>query len=105
MTTDTFTPTWRRELPDQVTVTLNGTLPDVDPDLPGVQGRVVGRIVITLPDYAADSLSHLIEAVYRLSEVFGEPEWLGLNDRELAAALFEAAAASGYHCPEPGAPV
>jgi hypothetical protein len=101
--TQTTAPIWRRELPDHVTVALDGTLPDVDPDLPGTRDRVVGRVVITMPAYTADSLSHLIAAMYHSAEVFGEPDWLGLNDRELADALFEAATASGYRCPEPGA--
>jgi hypothetical protein len=100
MTVEVLPPTWHRELPDHITVALDGTLLDNDPDLGNLPDRVTGRIVITMPDYAADSLAHLIAAVCRAVDLFGgTKEWVGLADPDLAEALAAACAASGYHCP------
>ena len=100
MTVEALSPPWHRDLPDHITVALDGTLPDVDPDIGDLQDRVTGRVVITMPDYAADSLAHLIAAVCRAADLFGGTnEWLGLADPDLAEALADACAASGYRCP------
>ena len=100
MTTEALSPTWHRELPGHITVALDGTLPDNDPDLGNLQDRVTGRIVIMMPDHAAHSLAHLITAVCRAVDLFGgTKEWVGLADPDLAEALAAAATAGGYHCP------
>jgi hypothetical protein len=99
-TTDAGVPAWRQELSDHVTVALDGTLPDPDPDLPDGQDRVMSRVVISMPDYLAHSLSHLIARFCRLTDVFGEPEWLAPTAPELAEALAAAASAAGCYCPE-----
>ena len=88
-------PSWRQELPDYVSVTVDGTLNGVDPD---VTERAPGRVVIVMPDFTADAVAHVLSKLGELADRFGmERDWMG--ERELAAALFEAARAAGYHCP------
>ena len=40
---------WRRELPNSVTVVVDGVFTNVDPDEPVPYERPVGRVVLTLP--------------------------------------------------------
>lgn len=89
---------FRRELPDYITVTVEGVIPDVDPD---VADQSPARVVITLPDYAADSLAHLIARAWWMSRLFENEGRFGLADRALAEALYDAAAQT-YRCPDGG---
>ena len=86
---------WRQELPDYVSVAVDGTLDGVDPD---VTERAPGRVVIVMPDFTADAVAHVLNRLGGLADQLGmERDWMG--ERELAAALFEAARAAGYRCP------
>ena len=86
---------WRRELPDYVSVAVDGTLSGIDPD---VTERAPGRVVIAMPDFTADAVAHVLSKLGELADRLGmERDWMG--ERELAAALFEAARAAGYRCP------
>jgi len=89
-------PAFHRELPDYITVTVDGVVEGVDPD---VTDRPPGRVVITLPDYAADSLAHLIAQSWWISRLFDSEDRFGLADRALAEAIY-AAAATTYRCPD-----
>lgn len=86
---------WRRELPDYVSVVVDGTLSGVDPD---VTERAPGRVVIVMPDFTADAVAHVLMTLGELADRFGmERDWMG--ERDLSVALFEAARSAGYHCP------
>ena len=87
---------FRRELPDYIIVTLDGVVEGVDPD---VTERPPGRVIITLPDYAADSLAHLVARSWWISRLFDSEDRFGLTDRALAEAIY-AAAATTYRCPD-----
>jgi hypothetical protein len=89
---------FRRELPDYVTVAVDGTIPNVDPD---ITERPSARVVLTMPDATADALAHVIAQAWQVADLLGA-ERLGDGDRALAEALYEAAAASGYRCPDGG---
>ena len=87
---------WRRELPDFVSVSLDGDVGGIDPD---VTLRAPGRVVIVMPDFTADAVAHVLGRLGDLADRFGmERDWMG--ERELAAALADAAAEAGYHCPD-----
>ena len=95
---DGSVPLFRRDLPDYITVTVDGVIHGVDPD---VADQPPARIIVILPDYAADSLAHLIAQSWWLSRLFDTEGRFGLADRALAEALF-AAAAGTYRCPDGG---
>ena len=87
---------WRRELPDYVSVAVDGLVGGIDPD---VTARAPGRVVIVMPDFTADAIAHVLSNLGELADRFGmERDWMG--EHELAVALFDAAAAAGYRCPE-----
>lgn len=87
---------WRRELPDYVSVAVDGELGGIDPD---VTERPAGRVVIVMPDFTADAVAHVLDVLGELADRFGmQRDWTG--EHELAAALSDAAAAAGYHCPD-----
>ena len=90
---------WRRELPDYVSVAVDGQVGGIDPD---VTVRAPGRVVIVMPDFTADAVAHVLSNLGELADRFGmERDWMGEHD--LAVALFDAAAAAGYQCPnQPG---
>lgn len=87
---------WRRELPDYVSVAVDGVVGGIDPD---VTERAPGRVVIVMPDFTADAVAHVLSNLGELADRFGvERDWMG--EHELAVALFDAAAAAGYRCPD-----
>jgi hypothetical protein len=91
---------WRRELAEQVTVVVDGVvtgLVDAD-DVP--EDRAVARVVVSMPDFVADTLAHLITGACDLTETVEGDDVVGDSDeRALAAALFAASRVSGYRCP------
>ena len=86
---------WRRDLPEFVSVTVEGTYGGVDPD---ITERTPGRIVVTMPDFTADALAHALSYLSRVADAMNRDR-VGVGERELAEALFEAAHAAGYRCP------
>ena len=50
---------FRRDLPEHITVAVDGVLTDLDePDEPVPDTRPVGRVVVTMPAFVADTLAH-----------------------------------------------
>ena len=92
------TVSFRRELADRVTVTVEGTVSGVDPD---VTVRCPGRVVVTMPDFVADELAHALGQAWQLVDMLGRdtPGMGEAGGRALTAALAEAAAAGGFRCP------
>jgi hypothetical protein len=86
---------WRRELPEFVSVAVEGPFRGLDRD---VTERVPGRVVIAMPDFTADALAHVLNHLGQLADTL-HIERVGVGEAELAAALFDAAQAAGYHCP------
>ncbi len=86
---------FRRVLTDDLIVSADGIL-HLDDD---VTERTVTRVVVTMPDYVADSLAHLLEDAARVAEVFGGFQSTSLDGAELAEALSVAATSGGYRCP------
>lgn len=67
----------------------------MDPD---VTRRTPGRVMIAMPDFTADAVAHVLRDLGELADrIHLERDWTG--ERELAAALQEAARAAGYRCP------
>ena len=64
----------------------------------GETNRVPGRVVIAMPDFTADALAHVLNHLGQLADTL-HIERVGVGEAELAAALFDAAQAAGYHCP------
>lgn len=87
---------FHRTLPDELTVTVDGTC-DLDPD---ITDRRPVRVVIAMPDYVADSLAHLLGNLSRVADLLGAPDTTGVDAAELAQALYEAATSGDYHCPQ-----
>jgi hypothetical protein len=94
---------FRRELPVHVTVAVDGVYRDLVPDEPVKDTRPVGRVVLVMPDFYADSFAHSLAALCRVVDtVGGDGEFAGPTERAIAEALFEAAQSTGYKCPEGG---
>jgi hypothetical protein len=75
--------------------TVDGHIGGIDPD---VTDRAPGRVVITMPDFTADAVAHALADLGELADrIKLDRVWTG--ERELAAALLEAAEVAGYHCP------
>lgn len=85
-----------RTVHDELTVTIDGVL-DLDRD---VTDRRPARVVLAMPDDVADGLAHLVASLGRVADVFGGLDEIGLDLTELAQALYDAAAAGGYRCPD-----
>jgi hypothetical protein len=90
---------YHRQLHDYISIAVDGTLADVDQD---VAARPPARVVITMPDFAADGLAHLVARAWQVAEVMGGTLDIGEPERELAEALYEAITTSGYRCPAGG---
>jgi hypothetical protein len=66
--------------------------------------RPVGRVVVTMPDYMADTLSHLIanayEIINRLSHMPSDAAGVDLDgpNLDLSVALYDASRLHGYGC-------
>ena len=94
-TTQTTDTGWHRTLPDHVTVTVAGTIP-VDPD---GAARPSARIVLSLPDYAADTLAHALADACNAARVLGGVRSIGEDERAIAEALYQAAnTGTGHRC-------
>jgi len=93
---DDSPPPFSRQLPDSVTVAADGTL-TLDPD---ITERPVARVVVTMPDYVADDLAHLLACLGRIAGTCGGLDGSGMHTDSLAAALYTAAASGGHRCPE-----
>jgi hypothetical protein len=97
-----------RQMSERVTVTVDGVYGKLNSDEQVPDDRPVGRVVITMPDYVADSLSHLIanahEMVSRLCGVVLDVGSVDLDgpDLELSVALYEASRLHGHaYCRRP----
>jgi hypothetical protein len=86
---------WRRDLPEFVSVSVAGAFGGIDRD---VTERTPGRVVIAMPDFTADALAHVFAHLARIADAMNG-ERVGVGEQELAQALFDAARASGYRCP------
>jgi hypothetical protein len=95
MTTALPPAVWSRNLPEFVSVTVEGVFGGVDPD---ITERTPGRVVVTMPDFTADALAHALSYLSRVADAMNR-ERVGVGECELAEALFEAARAGGYRCP------
>ena len=85
---------FRRELAEFVSVEVQGTYENFDPD---ITDRTPGRVVIAMPDFTADALAHALGYLGRFAELL-DADRLGVGPGELAQALREAAAATGVPC-------
>jgi hypothetical protein len=92
---------FRRELPEHVTVCIDGVYGDLVPDEPVKDTRPVGRVVLAMPDFYADIFSHSLGALWQLADRLGADR-VGDTERAIAEALFAAAQFMGYRCPDTG---
>jgi hypothetical protein len=95
-------PVFRRELPLGVVVRLDGRYDDAgQPNSPMEDpGHAVGRVVLELPDFIADSLAHMIETHWELAKHLTGDGPTHAPDQDVAAALLAAVlSVPGYHCP------
>jgi hypothetical protein len=92
---------FRRELPEHITVSVDGVYDDLVSEDEVKDTRSVGRIVLAMPDFYADSLARNLAALWRLvNSVGADTERVGPTERAIAEALFEAARFMGYQCPD-----
>jgi hypothetical protein len=91
-----------RDLPEHITVAVDGVYSDLDPDDPLPGKRPVGRVVLTMPDFVADTLAHTLAKAWQVNQLFGGNIGMGPTERAVAVALLAAAEASGSSCPEGG---
>ena len=94
MTTGTVTPAWRQELPEYMTVSVEGVFAGVDPE---VTERLPGRVVLTMPDFTADNLARVLAKAWQVARAMDDPS-IGPVERALAEGLAAAAQVGGYRC-------
>ena len=90
---------FRRELDDNITVAVDGTILDVDPD---IAAEPPPRVIVTMPNSVADGLAHLLGQAVLIADILASDTTVGDGARQLAQALFDAASSSGYRCPVGG---
>jgi hypothetical protein len=100
--TDAVATAFRRDLPDHITVAVDGVLTDLDTDDPVPDDRPVGRVVLTMPDFVADTVAHALAKAWQVNQLFGGNIGIGPTERAMAEALLAAAEASGSPCPDGG---
>jgi hypothetical protein len=93
--TTAVSPTFRRDLPEYMTVSLDGVVTGVDPQ---ITDRMPGRVVLTMPDFAADNLGRVLAKVWRVARAMSDQSF-GQTERALAEALVAAAEVGGFRCP------
>jgi hypothetical protein len=93
---------FHREVSDHITVAVDGVYGDLSPYERVQDPRRVGRVIVTMPDYVADTLSHLIATAHEIaSRLCGEVLDVGSvdldgPDLDLSVALHEASRLHGY---------
>lgn len=90
--------TFERELLDGLVIRVDGLLP-ADPEN---GDRQPARVVLTMPDFVADGLAHLLAEANRAAAIFGAIGSSGIDGWRLADALFAAATSGDYRCPDGG---
>jgi DNA-binding XRE family transcriptional regulator len=91
---------WRLALPEHAVITLDGSYHGLDPDV--AEDRPVGRVVLAMPDFVADSLAHAVAKYYHVAHVMSDGRGsmaVGPLERAVAEGLAAAARACGYQCP------
>jgi hypothetical protein len=94
MTVEALSPTWHEDLPEYMTVAVDGVLTDVDPQ---ITHRLPGRVVLTMPDFTADNLGRVLAKAWKIARAVDDPS-VGQAERALAEALVAAAEVGGYRC-------
>jgi hypothetical protein len=89
---------WHRQLPDYITVAVDGVYDALTPEDAEPGARPIGRIVINMPDFVADTFAHNLVAVWQFADRVNA-ETITDTERALAEALFAAAAFMGCPCP------
>jgi hypothetical protein len=93
-----------RRLPWGIVVRLDGVYDDADEPDPVVEdpNHPPGRVIVELPDFMAEALSHMIDTVWDVGErLTGSPPCVPdpIPDRDLAEALHAAALSQpDYRC-------
>jgi hypothetical protein len=100
--TTAVAPAFRRDLPEHITVAVDGMLTDLDAGDPCPDERPVGRVVVTMPAFVADALAHSLAKSWQVNQLFDGNIEIGVTERTLAEALLAAAEASGCPCREGG---
>lgn len=90
--------TFERELPDSLVIRVDGLLPPDKED----GNRQPARVVLTMPDFVADGLAHLLAEANRAAAIFGAIGISGIDGWRLADALYAAATFGDYRCPDGG---
>lgn len=91
---------FRREMDDQVAVVVQGLI-DLSDTVPSQ--RPVNRVTLTMPDFVADTLAHVLAlgcraaAAVPASHAPDRPG--GPLEQEVIDALFAASRVAGYRCP------
>ncbi len=94
MTAEALNTSWRQDLPEYMTVSVDGVFAGVDPE---ITDRLPGRIVLTMPDFTADNLARVLAKAWQVARAMDDPS-IGPAERALAEGLAAAAQAGGYHC-------
>jgi hypothetical protein len=102
VTVETTEVGFHRVLPDHITVAVEGVFTDLDADDPVPSTRAAARVVVTMPDFYADTLAHLIADAWHLAHRLGGAGYVGPPERALAEALYAASTVAGYRCPRGG---
>jgi hypothetical protein len=88
--TTVLSPTFRQDLPEYMTVSLDGVVTGVDPQ---ITHRLPGRVVLAMPDFTADNLGRVLAKAWQVAQAMDDPS-IGQAERALAEALVAAAEVS-----------
>jgi hypothetical protein len=65
MTADVLTAEWRHDLPEYMTLSLDGVVTVA----PEITHRLPGPVVLTMPDFTADNLGRVLARAWRVAQV------------------------------------
>jgi hypothetical protein len=94
VTPDVLTTRWHQDLPEYMSVSVEGVVTGVDPQ---ITHRLPGRVVLTMPDFTADNLGRVLAKAWQVARALDDPS-IGPAERALAEALVAAAEVGGFHC-------
>jgi len=86
---------FRRDLPEHITVTVDGVLTNLDAGDPVPDERPVGRVVVTMPNFVADALAHALAKSWQVNQLFGGNIEIGSTERAALRSTSVSAPATG----------
>jgi len=67
---DVLTTTWHQDLPEYMSISVEGVVTGVDPE---ITHRQPGRVVLSMPDFTADNLGRVLAKAWKVAQAMNDP--------------------------------